>query len=150
MNLRHSRIIAIALTGFYASAPVVFGQVTNFPPAGSSMPEVGFSLLRLIGALVLVLALFLGGVWLFKHWQRLTVLRGKAPKLHLLEVRSLGNRHALYVVGYEQQRLLLASSPTGVTLLTHLPGGELDPPELATPPPGNFAQTLQRVLSAKA
>ena len=52
------------------------------------------------GALALVW-LFLGGVWLFRNWQRLVIQRGRAPKLNVLEIRSLGGRQALYVVGYE-------------------------------------------------
>ena len=113
------------------------------------MPGVGFSLLRVFGALVLVLALFLAGVWFFKHWQRLTLSRGRAPKLNLLEIKALGNRHALYVVGYEHQRLLIASSPTGVTLLTHLPEGDATETPAAVPAP-SFARALQQVLTAKS
>src|SRR5580658_4760025 len=66
----------------------------------SSFPSTGASFLRVMGALALVIGLFLGGVWLFKNWQRLAVQRGRAPKLNILETRSLGGRHAIFVVGY--------------------------------------------------
>jgi flagellar biosynthetic protein FliO len=114
----------------------------------SALPDLGASLLRVVGALVVVIALFLAGVWLFKNWQRLTLRRGAAPKLSVLEVRSLGQRQAIYVVGYEQQRLLIASSSTGVTLLSHLPEAEAEPLEPA--PKMSFAQAFQQVLVRKS
>jgi flagellar biogenesis protein FliO len=85
-----------------------------------------FSLLRVLGALALVFAIFFGGLWLFRNWQRAFVNKGRAPRLDVLEVKSLGQRHALYVVGYENQRMLVASSPAGITMLTTLPDDELN------------------------
>lgn len=109
---------------------------------------MGASLLRVVGALVLVIAVFLAGVWLFRNWQRLTMRNGAVPKLNVLEVRSLGQRQAIYVVGYEQQRMLIASSSTGLTLLSHLPSAEGVPPAAA--PKISFAEAFQRVLARKA
>jgi flagellar biogenesis protein FliO len=121
--------------------------VTNLPAMTSALPDMGASLLRVVGALVVVVALFLIGVWFFKNWQRLTLRQGAAPKLSVLEVRPLGQRQAIYVVGYEQQRLLLATSSTGVTLLSHLPAADEAPPEQA--PKMSFAQAFQHVLARK-
>ena len=109
---------------------------------------MGASLLRVVGALVVVLAVFLAGVWLFRNWQRLTMRKGAAPRLAVLEVRSLGQRQAIYVVGYEQQRMLLASSSTGVTLLSHLPSVEAEP--LAEMTKMSFAEAFQQVLARKS
>jgi flagellar biogenesis protein FliO len=111
-------------------------------------PTVVFSLFRVLGALALVCAVFIGGVWMYRNWARLTVQRGRAPKLNIVEVRSLGPRHALYVIGYEQQRFLLASGPTGISLLTALPSAasaEADLPP--APAAGTFADALARVLA---
>ena len=127
--------------------PAAFAQSTNSAPP---LPDAGLSLLRVFGALALVIGLFLGGVWLVKNWQRLSVQRGRAPKLNILETRSLGGRHAVFVVGYEQERFLIASSPAGVSLLSHLPNAaedETPAPEKTTPP--SFAQALTRVLKGK-
>ena len=115
-----------------------------------ALPDAGLSLLRVFGALALVIGLFLGGIWLFKNWQRLAVQRGRAPKLNILETRSLGGRHAVFVVGYEQERFLIASSPAGVSLLSHLPNAaenETSAPEKTAPP--SFAQALAQVLKGK-
>ncbi len=127
-----------------AAAP---GQAAVPPATLSALPEVGFSVFRVLGALALVLALFLGGVWVFKHWQHLFLQKGRLAKLNVLEVRSLGNRHALYVVGYEHQRMMLAASPSGVTLISHLPSA--DAPEAALAEP-DFSDALQTVLGRKA
>jgi flagellar biogenesis protein FliO len=122
--------------------------ISNMLPAvANTLPDMGTSLLRVTGALVLVIAVFLGGVWLFKNWQRLTTRKGAAPKLSVLEVRSLGQRQAIYVVGYEQQRMLLASSSAGITLVSHLPSAE---PELVVDAPKmSFAEAFQQVLARK-
>jgi flagellar biogenesis protein FliO len=118
--------------------------------SGLSTPDLGMSLLRVMGALALVLGLFLAGAWLFRNWQRLAVRRGHAPRLNVLEVRSLGGRQAIYVVGYEQERFLLSSSPAGVNFLTHLPGAGDQVEERAEPKPGmSFAQALGQVLKGK-
>jgi flagellar biogenesis protein FliO len=121
--------------------------VTHVPAISSALPDVGVSLMRVFGALVVVIAIFLAGVWLFKNWQRLTLRHGAAPKLSVLEVRSLGQRQAIYVVGYEQQRMLLASSSAGVTLVSHLPSAEAEP--AAAAPKMSFAEAFQQVLARK-
>jgi flagellar biogenesis protein FliO len=115
---------------------------------GANLPDAGASLVRVAGALLLVIAVFLGGVWMFRNWQRLSTQRNGGAKLNLLEVKSLGQRQSLYVVGYQQQRMLLASSPAGVTLVSHLP--EADEAEAAAPAPKiNFAEAFQQVLNRK-
>ncbi|HEX4266112.1 MAG TPA: flagellar biosynthetic protein FliO [Verrucomicrobiae bacterium] len=135
-------------TGFSAEA-------TNSPALPLTLPQLpdaGPSVLRVMGALALVLGIFLGGVWVFRNWQRLTIQRGRAPKLNVIETRSLGGKQALYVVGYEQERFLLASSPAGVNLLSHLPAAtETDGPAdtTSTPAAPSFAQALTKVLKGK-
>lgn len=124
------------------------GDATNVAALSSSLPDTGLSLLRVMGSLALVLGIFLGGVWLFRNWQRLAIQKGRAPKLNILEARSLGQRHALYVIGFEDQRFLIASSPTGVNLLSHLPNGEALPADNSTAPatPVSFGQVLNQLL----
>lgn len=116
--------------------------------SGSALPDAGASVVRVFGALILVISLFLGGVWLFRNWQRFAVKKGGGAKLNLIEVKSLGQRQALYVVGYQQQRMLLASSPAGVTLLSHLPAAE-EAPAAEAAPKLSFAEAFQHVLSRK-
>ena len=128
----------VAQTNTYTTAPLTV----------PSLPDPGVSLLRIMGALALVIGIFLAGVWLFKNWQRLAIQRGHAPKLSVLEVRSLGGRHAIYVIGYEQERYLISSSPGGVNLLSHLPAAtETDKGSTTAPP--TFTQALSQVLKGK-
>jgi flagellar biogenesis protein FliO len=115
---------------------------SNLPPA---VPDVTASLLRIGTAMVLVLALFFGGIWICRNWQRLSVSRGRPARLRVLEARSLGARHALYVVAYDRERLLVASSPTGITLLDRLPAAAETEPPPAEPPP-SFASLLRPLL----
>ena len=119
----------------------------NDPAPISAAPDMLGPVLRMGGALVLVIGLFLVGVWLFKNWQRLAFRGGALPKLNVLEVKSLGPRQAIYIVAYEQQRMLLASSPAGIALLSHLPEA---PEEKAAPVTRlSFAEAFQQVLARK-
>ena len=95
-------------------------RTNAFSLAGSELPGVEVSLLRLIGGLGFVVGLFLLGAWGFRHWQRSSFLQGKKPMLHVLEVRSIGNRQTLVVVGYQDRKLLIASGPAGSRLISHL------------------------------
>jgi flagellar biogenesis protein FliO len=148
-----SNRIACVVFVFYALQSA-FAQTTNTvatPLVAPTLPDASVSFIRVIGALALVIGLFLGGVWFFKNWQRLAVHRGRAPKLNVLETRSLGGRQAIYVVGYNQERFLIASSPSGVNLLSHLPSateGEADTNPKGSPAP-SFAQALTQVLKGK-
>jgi flagellar biogenesis protein FliO len=135
---------AATLLGVLGNAAWSFAETAS-PPVAPALPEVSFSILRVLGALALVLALFLGGVWCFKNWQRVCGRKGRGAKLNVLEVKSLGNRQALLVVAFERQRLLLASSSTGVSLVSHLPEAGTEEAESAAPPA--FAEALQRVLA---
>lgn len=121
---------------------------TNALHLSPPLADVGASLGRVMLALALVLGIFLGGVWLFRNWQRLTLHRGQSPKLNVLEARSLGGRHALYVVGYDQERFLVAASPTGINLLSHLPQAEEGAISTAPLPP-SFAHALVQKLKGK-
>ena len=121
---------------------------TPQPILAPPLPDVGYSLLRLAGAMAIVLAIFLGGAWLFRNWQRVVAPRGRAPKLAVLEVKPLGQRHALYVVAYERERLLLSASPTGGTLVSHLPQADASEPIAPgsdSAVPSSFAAALDRL-----
>jgi flagellar biogenesis protein FliO len=131
-----------------------FAQTNNSaltPLVAPSLPDASVSFIRVIGALALVIGLFLGGVWLFRNWQHLAVQRGHAPKLKILETRSLGGRHAIYVVGYNQERFLISSSPGGVNFLSHLPSATEGEPAATEKNPSapSFAQALTQVLKGK-
>lgn len=142
---------AVTLATISFAADNLFADTNNAPITAPPFPDSGVSLIRVTGALALVLGLFLGGAWLFKNWQRLAIQRGKQPKLNILETRSLGARQAVFVVAYERQRFLVATSPTGVNLLSHLPDAEAAETEPAekSGEPLSFGQALAQVLKRK-
>ena len=145
--------ICLALL-FLASTPAFADSVNStntaaLMPAASSFDVVS-SMFRMAGAFLLVIGLFLGGVWLVRNWQRMNVQRGVAPKLNVLEMRSLGARQAIYVVGYEQERFLVAASPAGVNLLSHLPAAtEGQAAEGSKTAPPTFTEALKQVLKGR-
>ena len=153
--MKNSPIRTACLVSSFCILHSAFAETTNSAAASSfnpalTTPDVGTSLLRVMGALALVLGIFLAGVWLFRNWQRLAVKGGRTPKLNVLEIRSLGGRQSIYVVGYEQERFLLASSPAGVNFLTHLPSAgneETGVPEAKPQMP--FSRALAQVLKGK-
>ena len=140
----------IIATILLASAASVLAENPTAPATHVATSSIIFSLVRMIGALALVLAFFAGGLWLFKNWQRVAGRKTQTAKLSVLEVKSLGHRQALYVVGYEQQRLLIAASPAGVTMLTTLPAAEDDTPENVIAPRPNFTDVLLHALHRKS
>jgi flagellar biogenesis protein FliO len=154
-------ILFFAMVASAQTTNTVFVESTNHVAQATNaltpltlppLPAAGPSIIRVIGALALVLGIFFGGVWLFRNWQRLTIQRGRAPKLNVIETRPLGGKHALYVIGYDQERFLLAASPTGVNLLTHLPTATeaAAPTDAAAPTaPPSFAEALTKVLKGK-
>jgi flagellar biogenesis protein FliO len=127
-------------------------SAAGYAGLSTGLPDTGSSVMRVLGALLVVTAIFLGGVWLFRNWRRFTIGKSGAPRLNVIEIKSLGQRHALYVVGYDQQRMLLASSPTGVSLVSHLPAAESEAEaEVVSPTTRNsFAEALQQVFQRKA
>ena len=112
------------------------------------LPEAGPSLLRVLGALALVLGLFLGGVWLIRNGRLSAFGRGRSARLNVLETRSLGARQALYVVGYGQERFLIGSTPAGINLLSHLASSPETEADATAEPAANlsFPQALAQVL----
>jgi flagellar biogenesis protein FliO len=132
-------VFAVSFQALVSSAADLSTNSIVGNAAFSPMADAGVSLFRVTGALALVLGLFLGGVWVYRNWRRLARTRGAQPKLNVLEVRSLGGKHALYVIGYEQERLLLSASPTGVTLLTHLPEADAEAEDAAQSSSAGFS-----------
>lgn len=130
----------------------LLAETTNSLATGAPpLPDAGASFLRVMGSLALVLGIFLGGVWLLKNWQRVARQHGHKPRLDILESRPLGGRQAVHVIGYDRQRFLVAVSPAGISLLSHLPDADVDEtaPAGKTPAPVSFAQALTQVLKGK-
>jgi flagellar biogenesis protein FliO len=144
------KLSAVVISAF-CILPPAFAQTTNSASISQSLPDASVSLVRVMGSLALVIGLFLAGAWLFKNWRRLSLPNSKQPKLNIFETRSLGARQSIFVVGYEKQRFLLATSQTGVNLITHLPDAAEEEPTSTEKASGPmpFAQALAQVLKKK-
>lgn len=143
-NASPVRLLLFALLLLVAQGAWAADAVT--PVTAPQTPSLTETLLRLIGGLLLVFGIFLGCVWLLKRAPGMLNKRNDSRKLQVLEVRSLAPRQALYVIGYEQQRYLLASTPTGVNLITVLPTANPNEPVPAEPAAGNFTDALFQAI----
>lgn len=138
--LRYGAVVATAVISFAGS--------TNAPVTLSSAPSIGVALFRMLGSLAVVIAVFLGGVWVFRNLHRFKAPGATPRKLQVLEGKSLGPRQAVYVVAYEQQRLLIGATAQGISLLTHLPDGTPQP-EADRIVPVSFGEALMQALGRK-
>ena len=116
-------------------------------PSPVPLPDVVAPITRVFGALVVVLAVFFGVAWFVRNGRGFPARQGRSPvRLRILETRGLGGRHALHVIGRDDQRWLVASSPSGITLLDRLPAATPEEVEAQPPAPSNFAEALRRIL----
>jgi flagellar biogenesis protein FliO len=98
------------------SSPVL-STPTPLPKQPSGTQDFG----RVLGYLLLLTVLAGSGYYLFKNgfiFQKNAA--GALKKLQVLEMRSLGNRQFLVVVGYEEQRMLLGVTPGKIDYLCPL------------------------------
>lgn len=147
MKQKILKLLILALTLVFT----VGAEQTASPVGNSGMPSMGVAVFRMVGSLALVIALFFACAWIFRNMHRFKAAGSHQRKLQVLEGKSIGPRQALYVVAYEQQRLLIGSTAQGLTLLTHLPEGETQP--ISTSPerivPVSFGEALMQALGRK-
>jgi flagellar protein FliO/FliZ len=90
---------------------------------GVSVSPLGAeSLLSTVGGLLLVLAIIIGGAWLFKRYGQLPM--GGKGIVRVVGGASVGTRERVVVVEVENQRLLLGVAPGQVRTLHILQGPE--------------------------
>ena len=91
-------------------------------PEGSAVPDLGFSVLRTIGGLGLVLTLIVAGYF---------VLRKMAPQyfaksasshaMRVIETLSMGDRRSISLVEVANSRFLVGNTPHQISLILTLP-----------------------------
>ena len=134
-------LLLLTLVFTFGASPAPTTQTFN-------TPSMGAAVFRMIGALVFVLTLFFVAAWLFRNTHRFKGGSTAHRKLQVLEAKSLGPRQSIYVVGYEQQRLLIGATAQGLTLLTHLPEGPTQT-ETQAVVPVSFGDALMHALGRK-
>jgi flagellar protein FliO/FliZ len=147
MTRMKQRLLKIILLGF--TLVVALGE--EKAGGAAAVPSMGAAVFRMVGSLALVVALFFAAAWIFRNMHRFKAPGANQRKLQVLEGKSLGPRQALYVVAYEQQRLLIGASAQGLSLLTHLPEGEAQSPSQGTERilPVSFGEALMQALGRK-
>ena len=120
-------------------------------PKPVSLTEV---MVRIVGALMIVMAVLLGGAWWFRKSRFFGLVPAQSSHLSVIETRSLSSRHALHVVEYGSKRFLIADSPAGTNYLTDLEKLEEDATEELDEvaekfSPGSFAGKLKTLLERK-
>ena len=120
-------------------------------PEPVSLIEV---MIRIVGALMIVMAILLGGAWWFRKSRLFGLVPSQSSHLNVIETRSLGSRHALHVVEYGSKRFLIADSPAGTNFLTDLEKLEEEATEELDEAaekisPGSFAGKLKTLLERK-
>ena len=150
---------APALRDANASAPAAAPKMYHPPTEGrAAAPDSGGLTevaVRLFGALLLVVALFLGGAWFFKRSKFFSMVKPVEAHLKIAESKNLAARHSLHVVTYGRQRFLIADSPVGTQFLAQLD----EPPADETNPDadnsgdtgeGSFAEKLKMMIDGPA
>ena len=89
-------------------------------PSMESVDDLLASWLRMFGALITVLAIFFGGVMIFRKYGGLLQNKNAQGHLKILECRALNQRNALYVVDYQGERFLVTSGQQGTPAVTPL------------------------------
>ena len=120
-------------------------------PESVSLTEV---MIRIVGALMIVMAILLGGAWWCRKSRLFGLVPAQSSHLNVIETRSLGSRHALHVVEYGSKRFLIADSPAGTNFLTDLEKLEEEATEELDEAaekisPGSFAGKLKTLLERK-
>ena len=120
-------------------------------PEPVSLTEV---MIRIVGALMIVMAILLGGAWWFRKSRLFGLVPAQSSHLNVIDTRSLGARHALHVVEYGSKRFLIADSPAGTNFLTDLEKLEEEATEELEEAaekisPGSFAGKLKTLLERK-
>ena len=118
------------------------------PVAAPHSLGFGAMLLRLCGALALVILLILALAWLTRRagWARPQAQ--DAPLLRIMQSQTLGQRERVVLLEVQDRWLLLGVSPGNVTLLSEI-ARQRDAAEARALPAGAFQQALRNALRKK-
>ena len=147
-HFRRSLLIGIICHCLANLITVKVYSATNDLNFSQDFTGTGLSALRVFGALLFVLSLFIGSVWVFKRFQNIMIIQGKVRQMHILEVKHLGPKHAIFIVACGKERYLVGTSPQNIAQLAQLPSGETISQETMAPTL-SFADTLRNILSRK-
>ena len=117
--------------------------------AGTALPDTGASLLQVVFGLGVVIAAFLGGLWLLK---RVSAPLGAVPgALRVVAGTAVGARERIVLVEVGETWLVVGVAPGQVSALHQMPRGQLTaaPATKATPAGKEFGAWLKQVLERR-
>ena len=134
------------------AGPIVAAETNvlggSFGSTSAPLPDATGSVFRVLAALAVVMAVFVGMLWVIRNWQNLLAKRNGSPKLVIEEARAIGNRSTLYLIAHADRTLLIASSPQGVHFLADLSNGPgFGRPTVGLEPPkGSSTSSFEKEL----
>lgn len=117
------RRLLLALAAVILVGSSVLAQ-SDEPAAADFGSEMGPALLKLLGALVLILVIIYGSVWLMKRFSGART-GGGGNSITVLERHFLAPKQALYLVKVGQRHMLVGGSESGLRHLTDLEAEDL-------------------------
>jgi flagellar biogenesis protein FliO len=99
-----------------------------------SAPASGW---RALGSMLLVAGMAGGGLWAFRKWGASRLPGAGGQRLKVEETLALGDRRFISILKVDEERFLIALSPTGVNLMTRLDNVEAGGP-------ADFQEALDR------
>ncbi len=105
--------------GLFFSQALLAVDTVQEKIAAKTTPLGSESLFQTAGGLLLILALILGGAWLFKRYGNLPM--GGKGVIKVLGGASVGSRERVVLIEVENARLLLGVAPGQVRTLHRLP-----------------------------
>ena len=134
----------------------VFGQVEELKqttPGLQSGNDMMVNWARMLGSLVVVLAIFFLGVLLFRKYGTFFQPRRDTGMLQILETKPLNQRNMLYVVNCMGHRFLVASGQQGTPSLLPIHGAleasDLESTPETAPLSPDFAGVISKALVGK-
>lgn len=114
MSDRHHMVLLAVLCLLPCSALVA--QTMEMPKPDPTLPsgnDLMVSWLRMMGAFIIVLAIFFGGVTLFKKYGNILQHTSKQGLLQVLEVKRLDQKNALHLIECQGEHFLVTSGQGG-------------------------------------
>jgi len=114
MSDRHHMVLLAVLCLLPCSALVA--QTMEMPKPDPTLPsgnDLMVSWLRMMGAFIIVLAIFFGGVTLFKKYGNILQHTSKQGLLQVLEVKRLDQKNALHLIVCQGEHFLVTSGQGG-------------------------------------
>lgn len=141
-NIKPLIIFSVSFTlSFVCSAE--FSNTNQQIIQSNALPNPWVSLLRVLGATILVVGLLFLFAWIIKRWNKFSFITGKVQKLRLIESCCVGKNCFVSVVTYQNHKMILGITPSSISLLLQLPDQNGQLKENEEP---NFKNTLNKAF----